>query len=88
MTGVLNGVAPHPVPNATFTTILGRVLGRPTILPVPSLALKALLGEMGQELLLQGQRAIPAATELSGYRYSYEDLESSLRHQLGRTGEG
>ena len=85
--GALNGVAPHPVTNATFTTTLGRVLGRPTVLPVPSLALKALLGEMGQELLLQGQRALPAAAERSGYRFSYEDLESSLRHQLGRASQ-
>lgn len=85
--GILNGVAPHAVTNATFTTVLGRVLGRPTLVPVPSLALKAVLGEMGQELLLRGQRALPAATERSGYRFSYEDLETSLRHQLGRTRE-
>ena len=84
MKGVLNGTAPNPVTNATFTDILGRVLHRPTVVPVPSLAVKAALGEMGQELLLKGQRARPVRTEKLGYRFRFRDLEESLRHQLGR----
>lgn len=82
--GVLNATGPNPVTNATFTDVLGRVLNRPTIVPVPSLAVRAMLGEMGDELLLQGQRAKPEATLAAGYRFRYEDLEQSLRHQLGR----
>ncbi len=82
--GVLNGTAPNPVTNATFTDILGRILHRPTVLPVPKLAVRAALGQMGDELLLQGQRARPVQTEASGYRFRYRDLEESLRHQLGR----
>lgn len=84
VSGVLNGTAPNPVTNATFTDVLGRVLRRPTVVPVPSLAVKAMLGEMGEELLLNGQRARPVRTLDSGYRFRYEDVESSLRHQLGR----
>ncbi len=84
--GVLNGTGPHPVTNATFTDILGRVLNRPTVVPVPALAVKAMLGEMGDELLLQGQRARPEATLAAGYPFRYEGLEDSLRHQLGRDG--
>ena len=87
--GALNLTAPNPVPQATFASALGRVLGRPTVLPVPSLAVKALLGEMGEEMLLQGQRTKPQRTEESGYRFLYEGLEESLRHKLGRpSGEG
>lgn len=82
--GVLNGTAPNPVTNATFTDILGRVLHRPTVVPVPSLAVKAALGEMGEELLLKGQRARPVRTQKLGYEFRFRDLEESLRHQLGR----
>lgn len=82
--GVLNGTGPHPVTNATFTDVLGRVLHRPTVVPLPKLAVKAMLGEMGDELLLKGQRARPAATLAAGYEFRREDLEASLRHQLGR----
>lgn len=84
VTGVLNGAAPNPVTNSAFTDILGRILHRPTIVPVPSLAVKAMLGEMGEELLLRGQRVSPRRTLESGYRYRFESLEESLRHQLGR----
>ena len=84
--GTLNGTAPNPVTNATFTDVLGRVLRRPTVVPVPALAVRAMLGEMGDELLLQGQRARPEATLATGYGFRYEGLEDALRHQLGRAG--
>jgi len=83
--GVLNAVSPHPVPNSTFTSVLGRVVNRPTVLPVPSLAVRAAFGEMGRELLLRGQRVRPARTLESGYDFRFDGLEASLRHQLGRT---
>lgn len=86
--GVLNVTAPHPVTNATFTDTIGRVLRRPTLLPVPSLGVRAALGQMGQALLLQGQRALPEATEALGYTFRHPSLEESLRHQLGRTEPG
>lgn len=82
--GVLNGTAPNPVTNASFTDVLGRILHRPTVIPVPSLAVKGMLGEMGEELLLKGQRARPVRTLEAGYRFRFENLEDSLRHQLGR----
>ncbi len=84
VSGVLNGTAPNPVTNATFTDVLGRVLHRPTVLPVPSLAVRGMLGEMGEELLLRGQRARPVRTVDSGYTFRFEHLEDSLRYQLGR----
>ena len=82
--GAVNATAPYPVSNSTFTGTLGRVLGRPTLIPLPALALKALLGEMGKEMLLQGQRVLPAVAEASGFEFMYPGLEESLRYQLGR----
>jgi len=82
--GPVNATAPYPVPNATFTGALGRVLDRPTLLPVPSLAIQALFGEMGKEMLLNGQRVQPAVAEETGFEFRYPGLEESLRHQLGR----
>jgi uncharacterized protein len=82
--GPFNSTAPHPVPQATFATTMGRVLGRPTVVPVPGLAIKALLGEMGEETLLYGQRARPDHAQATGYKHLYEDVESCLRYQLGR----
>ena len=82
--GAVNATAPYPVPNATFTGTLGRVLERPTFIPVPGLAVQALLGEMGKEMLLQGQRVQPAVAETTGFEFMYPGLEESLRHQLGR----
>jgi len=88
MRGVVNATAPHPVTNATFTDALGRVLGRPTILPLPALAMKAAFGQLGQETLLWGQRVIPARLERTGFHWFYEGVEESLRFQLGRGEEG
>jgi hypothetical protein len=82
--GPVNATAPFPVPNATFTGTLGRVLERPTFIPVPGLAVQALFGEMGKEMLLQGQRVQPAVAEATGFEFMYPGLEESLRHQLGR----
>ncbi len=84
LAGPVNATAPHPVPNAAFTTILGRVLRRPTLLPVPSLAVKGLFGEMGQALLLEGARVLPRAARGSGFRFEFEGLAESLAFQLGR----
>lgn len=84
--GPVNSTSPHPVTNATFTSTLGRVLGRPTLVPVPRLAVKAAFGEMGQELLLEGARAVPEKLEAAGFRFLRPGLEESLRFQLGRFG--
>lgn len=82
--GPVNATAPNPVTNAAFTDALGRVLSRPTVLPVPALALRAAFGQMGKEALLEGQRVIPSAMEKRGFRWYYEGVEDSLRFQLGR----
>jgi uncharacterized protein (TIGR01777 family) len=82
--GPINVCSPNPVPNATFADTLGRVLGRPTLVPVPALVVRTALGEMGEETLLFGQRGKPARLLRSGYAFRFEGLEESLRFQLGR----
>ncbi len=83
--GAMNSTSPNPLTNAAFTDVLGRVLRRPTLLPVPAFALTAALGEMGTELLLSGQRVLPEKARRTGFEFQFPDLEDSLRHQLGRT---
>ena len=84
LVGPVNATAPHPVTNATFTSALGRALGRPTIVPVPALAVKALFGQLGTEALLWGQRVLPRKATGAGFDFFYEGVEESLRFQLGR----
>jgi len=79
--GVYNAVAPNPVTNAEFTKALGKVLRRPTILPVPAFALRALFGEMAS-MLLAGQRVRPRALERAGFEFAHPQLEGALRAAL------
>ena len=81
--GPINVTAPLPVTNATFTSALGRVLRRPTLLAAPSLAVYALMGEMGRTVLLGGQRALPAKAERTGYEFLHPSIEEALRFGLG-----
>jgi uncharacterized protein (TIGR01777 family) len=85
MVGPVNVVAPMPVTNRVFTKTLGRVLRRPTVLPVPGPVLRALLGEMADALLLTGVRVEPTRLARSGFEFGYPTLEGALRHLLGRS---
>jgi uncharacterized protein (TIGR01777 family) len=76
--GPINATAPNPVTMKEFCRTLGHVLGRPSWAPVPAIALRLLLGEMA-EMLLTGQRVIPAAAERLGYEFRYPNLEAALR---------
>ncbi len=76
--GPVNATAPTPVTNAEFTTELGRALGRPTYFPVPRLALRILLGEMADSLLLSGQRALPVKAQQLGFTFTYPTLSLAL----------
>lgn len=80
--GAFNITAPAPVTNAEFTRTLGRVLGRPAIIPVPGFGLRLLVGELADSLLT-GQRAIPARAEEMGFEFRFRELEPALRDLLG-----
>lgn len=83
--GPVNAVAPLPVRNAEWAATMGRVLRRPTVIPVPAVGPKVLLGGEGaQELALASQRVRPAVLEGLGHRFRFADLEPALRHELGR----
>ena len=80
--GPLNLTSPNPVPSAQFTRAYGKALGRPTVVPAPGFGVRMLLGEMGEEALLGGQRVLPARLLERGFSFSYADLEPALRHAL------
>lgn len=84
ISGPINVVAPQPVRNAEYTKTLGHVLKRPTIIPMPGFAARLAFGEMADALLLSSQRVIPTRLQESQFKFNYPDLESALRHQLGR----
>ena len=83
--GPVNVTSPQPVTNAEFTKALGEALHRPTLMPVPTVALDMLLGrEMVKEMVLGGQRVLPAKLEASGFRFGHPELVPALRALLAR----
>lgn len=82
--GPVNTVSPNPVTNGEFTKALGHVLNRPTLFPVPAFAARLAFGEMADALLLSGSRVEPAQLKATHYEFAYPELESALRHVLGK----
>jgi hypothetical protein len=82
--GAVNVVAPNPVRNRDFAKILGRVLRRPAIAPLPAPAVSLVFGEMGRALLLASQRVAPMRLRELGFEFAHPDLEGALRFLLGR----
>jgi uncharacterized protein (TIGR01777 family) len=83
ISGPLNVTAPNPVTNAEFSRTIGRVLGRPSLLPVPAVALRIAVGEMANELVT-GQRVLPEKARAAGFVFAYPELEGALRGIYGR----
>lgn len=79
ISGAVNVVSPGAVSNREFTKVLGKVIKRPTIFPLPSFVAKFLFGEMGETLLLGGQKVTPKKLIDSGYVFKYPSLEDALR---------
>jgi len=79
--GAINATAPAPVSNREFSKLLGAVLGRPALLPVPGLALHLLYGEMA-EIITSGARVVPAKALVLGYDFRRPELEQALRAAL------
>ena len=85
--GAVNATAPNPVRNADFTATLGRVLGRPAVLPVPGIVLATLGGDMAKELLLASQRVLPAKATASGFVFRQPSLAAALISELRLGGQ-
>lgn len=85
--GAVNAGSPNPVTNAEFSRTLGRVLGRPALVPVPPLALRLIFGrDAADEAMLTGSRLVPARLLGTGFRFRHPELEGALRHVLGKSG--
>jgi uncharacterized protein len=81
MAGLYNATAPNPVTMGEFCTHMGNVLGRPSWLPVPAIALEALLGE-GAMLVLEGQKVLPTRTLETGFKFTYTTVGEALKQVL------
>ncbi|HUK30508.1 MAG TPA: TIGR01777 family oxidoreductase [Candidatus Acidoferrum sp.] len=77
-TGAFNCVSPEPVRNSEFIKTTARVLQRPAIFPAPAFALRLMLGEMADALLLSSQRAVPDKLQLLGYEFGDPELGNAL----------
>jgi len=77
--GPLNVTAPAPATNRELATALGTALRRPAFAPAPAFALRLLLGEMADALILSGQRVLPAKATRAGFQFRYPDLDSALQ---------
>jgi uncharacterized protein len=79
ISGAVNGVAPNAVRNKEFVKALGKALSRPSFMPLPTIAVKLLLGEMGDALLLSSQYVIPKALSDAGFEFSQPELAGCFR---------
>lgn len=83
--GPVNLVAPGATRQGDFARTLGAVLGRPAILPLPAFVARTIFGEMGQRILLEGQRVAPQRLLESGYAFVRPELEAALSFELGHS---
>ncbi len=83
LSGPLNIVSQQPVTNLEFTKALGKVLSRPTVLPLPAFAARFALGEMADELLLSSTCVIPSRLIRSGFTFTHNNIEEALQNMLG-----
>jgi uncharacterized protein (TIGR01777 family) len=81
LSGPVNLVSPNPVSNREFTKVLGRVLHRPTIFPVPAFVLRLALGEMAGAMLLSSARAMPRRLLASGFQFKDARLDDAIKPQ-------
>ncbi|MGY3806461.1 TIGR01777 family oxidoreductase [Aeromonas veronii] len=79
--GIFNGTAPHPVSNREFSQTLATTLHRPHLFFVPAPLLQLVMGEAA-DLLLTGQKVIPARLQQAGFHFSYPELSSALANLL------
>ncbi len=82
ISGPVNAVAPGAVRNREFTAALGKALHRPTVLPVPSLAIRMLFGQMGEEAILGSAHVLPEVLERTGFQFRFPALDTALAHEL------
>ncbi len=82
--GPANVTSPEPVTNREFTRTLGGVLRRPAVFVAPGAVVERVAGDMGRQMLLASQRALPVRLRAQGFAFGYPHLEEALRFVLGR----
>lgn len=82
LSGPVNFVAPEPVTNRAFTKALGRAIKRPTLFRTPAFALRAVLGQMADELILASTRVVPKKLTDAGFEFEHKEIEEALRSVL------
>jgi hypothetical protein len=83
--GPINVISPRPVQNAEFTRTLASAMHRPALFPAPAFALRLVLGEMADALLLSSQRVLPHRLEKLGYHFLYPNLKNALAELLSKS---
>jgi hypothetical protein len=81
MAGTFNATAPNPVRMEGFCQTMGEVMGRPSWLPVPAIAIEVLLGD-GAQVVLEGQEVLPKRTQESGFQYQFPTVKPALEEIL------
>jgi uncharacterized protein (TIGR01777 family) len=81
LTGAFNITAPHPISQYAFAKLLADTMHRPLLLKMPAAVIKLLFGEMGDNLLLKGQRVLPTRLQECGYEFVYPQLSGALQHE-------
>ncbi len=81
LTGPINITSPNPVSQKEFAIEFARVLKRPLFLKLPAPVVKILFGEMGEYLLLKGQKVRPKRLTESGFKFSYPYLDAALMQE-------
>ncbi|OGI20425.1 MAG: TIGR01777 family protein [Candidatus Melainabacteria bacterium RIFCSPHIGHO2_02_FULL_34_12] len=87
ISGIFNATAPNPVTNKEFSNVLGKILNRPSFMPVPAFALRFLMGEMA-DIVLTGQKVLPERVQAAGYEFKYEKLRDALKSILKESAAG
>jgi NAD dependent epimerase/dehydratase family enzyme len=82
LSGPVNITTPLPVKNKDFAKAFGKALKRPAFMPIPGFALRMLYGEMADEMLLSGVRALPDKLEKSGFQFEHPTIEEALQWAL------
>ena len=83
--GAFNLSAPNPVTNKVFSQTLGKVLKRPAFIPAPAFAVRLAMGELGDALLLTGQRQTPERLTALGFPFKFTELEGALKDVIGKS---
>lgn len=87
LSGPINAVAPYPVTQREFAKAMGRAMRRPALAPLPAFVVTLMFGEMGRELLLSGQFAVPSALIASGFRFDSPRIGQAMAFEFGRAAE-